>query len=400
MLVAVTAVGNRALPRYEPALDGSLAARVRVAGPVVSTCCVLAVTEIVKPLARACCAAVPAAPAPCRDALAATGPAATGPAAASRSPLIAGFAVTAALARGRRRHRRYGMAGRSATEPPSAGYPARPAGPHRAGQAPRRADGYRIAVVSDIHLGPLLGRAHTAADRRHDQRARRRTSSRSSATWSTARVAELGAGGGAAGASCERGTAASSSPATTSTSPAPSTWIDDVRELGLHPLDERAHRTRRARPRRGQRRHRRASDGDAPDYAKALGDRDPARPVVLLAHQPVQVHEAVEARRRPAAVRAHPRRAAVAVQLCDRDVPAGDLGTRWVDGMPVYVTNGAGFWGPPVRVGAAPDVTLVELRTGEVARTWTGGRITYHGGVMLGYRRFTVAPGGAGGRLR
>jgi predicted MPP superfamily phosphohydrolase len=29
----------------------------------------------------------------------------------------------------------------------------------------------------------------------------------------------------------------------------------------------------------------------------------------------------------------------------------------------VYVTNGAGFWGPPVRVGAPPQVTLVELRT-------------------------------------
>jgi uncharacterized protein len=34
-----------------------------------------------------------------------------------------------------------------------------------------------------------------------------------------------------------------------------------------------------------------------------------------------------------------------------------------VNGMPVYVTNGAGFWGPPVRVGAPPDITLVELRS-------------------------------------
>jgi predicted MPP superfamily phosphohydrolase len=34
-----------------------------------------------------------------------------------------------------------------------------------------------------------------------------------------------------------------------------------------------------------------------------------------------------------------------------------------VDGTKVYVTNGAGFWGPPVRVGAPPDVTLVELRS-------------------------------------
>jgi predicted MPP superfamily phosphohydrolase len=32
-------------------------------------------------------------------------------------------------------------------------------------------------------------------------------------------------------------------------------------------------------------------------------------------------------------------------------------------GTQIYVTNGAGFWGPPVRVGAPPDVTLVELRS-------------------------------------
>jgi uncharacterized protein len=34
-----------------------------------------------------------------------------------------------------------------------------------------------------------------------------------------------------------------------------------------------------------------------------------------------------------------------------------------VDGVPVYVTNGAGFWGPPVRVGAPPEVTVIDLRT-------------------------------------
>ena len=37
-------------------------------------------------------------------------------------------------------------------------------------------------------------------------------------------------------------------------------------------------------------------------------------------------------------------------------------GLARVDGTQVYVTNGAGFWGPPVRVGAPPQVTLVELR--------------------------------------
>jgi predicted MPP superfamily phosphohydrolase len=28
----------------------------------------------------------------------------------------------------------------------------------------------------------------------------------------------------------------------------------------------------------------------------------------------------------------------------------------------LYVTAGAGYWGPPMRVGATPEVTVVELR--------------------------------------
>ncbi|HEY0699278.1 MAG TPA: metallophosphoesterase, partial [Micromonospora sp.] len=36
-------------------------------------------------------------------------------------------------------------------------------------------------------------------------------------------------------------------------------------------------------------------------------------------------------------------------------------GLATVDGTQVYVTSGAGFWGPPVRVGVPPEITLVEL---------------------------------------
>jgi predicted MPP superfamily phosphohydrolase len=28
----------------------------------------------------------------------------------------------------------------------------------------------------------------------------------------------------------------------------------------------------------------------------------------------------------------------------------------------LYVTSGAGYWGPPMRIGARPEVTVVELR--------------------------------------
>jgi predicted MPP superfamily phosphohydrolase len=137
-------------------------------------------------------------------------------------------------------------------------------------------------------------------------------------------------------------------------------WIDEVARLGVRPL-------------RNERLELGALDlagvndlggvqyGDGPDFAKALGDR--GRPVVLLAHQPVVARDAAKF--------------GVDLQLSGHThggqmVPFNLLvklqqpvvsGYGEVDGVPVYVTNGAGFWGPPVRVGAPPQVTLVELRT-------------------------------------
>lgn len=102
--------------------------------------------------------------------------------------------------------------------------------------------------------------------------------------------------------------------------------------------------------------------GDPPDYAAALGDRDPSRPVVLMAHQPVAVRDAA--------------RYGVDLQVSGH-THGGQLypfdflvqlqqpvvsGLAEVDGTQVYVTNGVGFWGPPVRVGADPEITLLTLR--------------------------------------
>jgi predicted MPP superfamily phosphohydrolase len=36
-------------------------------------------------------------------------------------------------------------------------------------------------------------------------------------------------------------------------------------------------------------------------------------------------------------------------------------GLSTVGDTQLYVTRGAGFWGPPVRVGAPPDITVVTL---------------------------------------
>jgi predicted MPP superfamily phosphohydrolase len=103
--------------------------------------------------------------------------------------------------------------------------------------------------------------------------------------------------------------------------------------------------------------------GHGADLAAALDGRDDATPVVLLAHQPVMVEQA--------------RAAGVDLQLSGHthggqlwpfdyvirlDQPAVEGMSRHGDTQ-LYVTSGAGYWGPPMRIGARPEVTVVELRS-------------------------------------
>jgi predicted MPP superfamily phosphohydrolase len=103
--------------------------------------------------------------------------------------------------------------------------------------------------------------------------------------------------------------------------------------------------------------------GHGADLDAALDGRDDATPVVLLAHQPVMVEQAAAA--------------GVDLQLSGHthggqlwpfdyairlDQPAVEGFSRHGDTQ-LYVTSGAGYWGPPMRVGARPEVTVVELRS-------------------------------------
>jgi predicted MPP superfamily phosphohydrolase len=105
--------------------------------------------------------------------------------------------------------------------------------------------------------------------------------------------------------------------------------------------------------------------GHGADLDAALDGRDDATPVVLLAHQPVMVGRAAAA--------------GVDLQLSGHthggqlwpfdyairlDQPAVEGLSRHGDTQ-LYVTRGAGYWGPPVRVGARPEVTVVELRSAD-----------------------------------
>jgi predicted MPP superfamily phosphohydrolase len=97
------------------------------------------------------------------------------------------------------------------------------------------------------------------------------------------------------------------------------------------------------------------------DVAKALAGRDPSRAVVLLAHQPKAVSEA--------------RRNEVDLQLSGH-VHGGQLvpfnwlarldqpfvaGLHRVEKTWVYVSTGTGYWGPPMRVGPGAEITHIEL---------------------------------------
>ena len=151
---------------------------------------------------------------------------------------------------------------------------------------PRAMDGTRLAVVSDIHLGPLTGTDHAG-------RIVELINSVDAdivcvvGDLVDGTVAELGAVRRAAGATSGPGTARTSSPATTSTTRAIEEWVDEVARLGVRPLRNERLEIGRAGPGRASTISAAAEFGDGPDFGRALGDRDTARPVVLMAHQPV-----------------------------------------------------------------------------------------------------------------
>jgi predicted MPP superfamily phosphohydrolase len=144
-------------------------------------------------------------------------------------------------------------------------------------------------------------------------------------------------------------------------------WLDEVRLLGMQPL-----------------RNERVTIGEADasfdlagvddwtaehfglghgaDLPRALLGRDESRALVLLAHQPRAVHEAAQ----------------LGVDLVlsghthgGQIFPFGALvrlvqpfvrGLHRLGDTQIYVNRGTGFWGPPMRLGSAPEITLLTLR--------------------------------------
>ena len=223
---------------------------------------------------------------------------------------------------------------------------------------PRSAHGFRIAVVSDIHLGPLLGRgfAQKVVDTIN---ATQPDLIAVVGDLVDGSVKNLGpAAAPLAGLKARHGNFFVTGNHEYFSGAA--AWVEEVRRLGIHPL-ENARTELAGFDLAGVNDLQGESEGQGPDFGKALGDRDTTRACVLLAHQPVQIHEAVKHN--------------VDLQLSGH-THGGQLwpgnfvaaaanptvaGLERYGDTELYVSRGAGAWGPPTRVGAPSDITVVEL---------------------------------------
>ena len=105
-----------------------------------------------------------------------------------------------------------------------------------------------------------------------------------------------------------------------------------------------------------------SSYGDPPDYAAALGDRDPSRPVVLMAHQPVAVH-----RRRPRTGWTCRSPGTPTVARCTRSTTWSGWSSRWCRDWPRWTapscTSPTGSASGGRRCGSAPTRSCHPPRT-------------------------------------
>jgi len=145
-------------------------------------------------------------------------------------------------------------------------------------------------------------------------------------------------------------------------------WLVELERLGVQPLRNENTVIRRGAAAfdlvgvndvAGERR------SNPPDFDRALSGVDGSRPTILLAHQPVQVKEA-SARGVDLQLSGHGHGGQMwPFHYVVRAVQPSLAGLSTVDETQLYVTRGAGFWGPPVRVGAPPDITVLSLEAGQ-----------------------------------
>ena len=104
--------------------------------------------------------------------------------------------------------------------------------------------------------------------------------------------------------------------------------------------------------------------GHRADHAAALAGADPALPVLLLAHQPKQVSAAVT-HGVDLQISGHTHGGQIWPfhYLVRLDQPTVSGLSRHGERTQLYTSNGTGFWGPPLRIFARSEITLITLRS-------------------------------------
>jgi predicted MPP superfamily phosphohydrolase len=232
---------------------------------------------------------------------------------------------------------------------------------------PRALDGLRIVQISDIHIGPLLGREFAA---HLVERVNRLEPDLVAVTGDLVdgsvrqlhdEVAPFAGLRARHGVFFVTGNHDHYSGARS--------WVSRVAELGLRPLRNEhvtVERDGAAFDLAGVDDHHGSWMGDdgGEDLDRALAGRDPERPVVLLAHDPSTWKRAS--------------RRGVDLQLSGHTHggqiwPFGflvRLAVPFVAGLyrrgdaQLYVSRGTGFWGPPMRLFAPAEITEITLASG------------------------------------
>lgn len=231
---------------------------------------------------------------------------------------------------------------------------------------PRALDGFRIAQISDLHVGPVLGRRFAAAvvERVNALAPDLIAVTGDLVDGGVAQLradvepfAQLSAPHGVFFVTGNHDVYSGSEP-----------WVARVRELGMRPL-----RNERVRIQCGEAGFDLAGvddhrgdlvRGSTEDLPGALAGRDPGEPLLLLAHDPSTFKQAA--------------RLGVDLQLSGHThggqiQPFGALVrlvVPFVAGLyergssRLYVSRGTGFWGPPMRLGAPAEITEITLRCG------------------------------------
>ncbi len=228
---------------------------------------------------------------------------------------------------------------------------------------PREFDGFRIVQMSDIHVGPTIGRkfvqdmVDTANEQKPDLIAITGDlvdGSVENLGRHTEPLRDLRAEHGVYFVTGNHEYYSGADE-----------WIQELSRLGIPTLRNRSVKLRKAGASvvlAGVTDHRAAEFGDAPDLAYALRHRRPEEEVILLAHQPREIHEA--------------QKHDVGLQLSGHTHGGQFWPWNWVVYLvqpvvaglarfgrtQIYVNTGTGYWGPPMRLGTRSEMTLVTLR--------------------------------------